>query len=136
MGLGHTRSQIFLPTFLPLCVAHLMARSECRPPAPKRGDLVAVVVSMCIKGLRLVTVRLPEKFSPIGLGTNRSSHIRVSTKFALRSVTKGRCSPHPPRRPSFVLSEPLFEGRPVGVVVALEGLTVRHGGAFKRRSGA
>jgi hypothetical protein len=28
MGLGHTRPQIFLPTLLPLCVAHLMARSE------------------------------------------------------------------------------------------------------------
>src|SRR5215211_2610252 len=27
MGLGHTRPQIFLPTLLPLCVAHLMARS-------------------------------------------------------------------------------------------------------------
>jgi hypothetical protein len=38
---------------------------------------------MCIKGLRLVTRQLPEKFSPIGLGTNRSLHIRVSPKFAL-----------------------------------------------------
>jgi hypothetical protein len=36
---------------------------------------------MCIKGLRLVTMQLPEKFSPIRLGTNRSSHIRVSRKF-------------------------------------------------------
>jgi hypothetical protein len=42
--------------------------------------LVAVVAPMCIKGLRLVTTQLPEKFSPIGEGTNRSSHIRVSRK--------------------------------------------------------
>jgi hypothetical protein len=33
---------------------------------------------MCIKRLRLVTMQLPEKFSPIGVGTNRSSHIRLS----------------------------------------------------------
>src|SRR5215208_2339016 len=51
-----------------------------RPPAPKRPDLVAVVAPMCIKGLRLVTMQLPEKFSPIALGTNGSSHIRVSWK--------------------------------------------------------
>jgi hypothetical protein len=55
-------------------------RPWCRPPAPKRGELVAVVAPMCIKGLRLVTVQLPEKFSPIGVGTNRSSHIRLSRK--------------------------------------------------------
>jgi hypothetical protein len=36
---------------------------------------------MCIKVLRLVTMQLPEKFSPIGVGTNRRSHIRVSRKF-------------------------------------------------------
>jgi hypothetical protein len=54
----------------------------CSPPAPKRSELVAVVAPMCIKGLRLVTAQLPEKFSPIGVGTNRSSHIRVSQKFS------------------------------------------------------
>src|SRR5215208_5783685 len=52
----------------------------CSPLAPKRDELVAVVAPMCIKGLRLVTMQLPEKFSPIGEGTNRSSHIRVSRK--------------------------------------------------------
>src|SRR5215208_3736723 len=57
-------------------------RPWCSPPALKRGDLVAVVAPFCIKGLRLVTMQLPEKFSPIGVGTNRTSHIRVSRKFA------------------------------------------------------
>src|SRR5215208_702861 len=57
-------------------------RPWCSPPAPKRSDLVAVVAPFCIKGLRLVTMQLPEKFSPIGVGTNRSSHIRLSRKFA------------------------------------------------------
>src|SRR5215216_4839115 len=57
-------------------------RPWCSSPAPKRGDLVAVVAPMCIKWFRLVTMQLPEKFSPIGLGTNRSSHIRLSRKFA------------------------------------------------------
>jgi hypothetical protein len=45
---------------------------------------------MCIKGLRLVTMLLPEKFSPIGLRTNRSSHIRVSAKFALMEFSEVR----------------------------------------------
>jgi len=45
---------------------------------------------MCIKGLRLVTMLLPEKFSPIGLRTNRSSHIRVSGKFALMEFSEVR----------------------------------------------
>src|SRR4030095_1125185 len=53
-------------------------RPYCTPPAPKRPDLVAVVAPLCIKELRLVTIQLPEKFSPIGVGTNRSSHIRLS----------------------------------------------------------
>src|SRR5215218_7949676 len=57
-------------------------RRWCSPPAPKRGDLVAIVAPMCIKGLRLVTMQLAEKFSPVGVGTNRSSHIRLSRKFA------------------------------------------------------
>jgi hypothetical protein len=33
-------------------------------------DLVGFVAPSCIKGLRLVTAQLPEKFSPVGLGTN------------------------------------------------------------------
>jgi hypothetical protein len=37
---------------------------------------------MCIKVLRLITMQLPENFSPIGVGTNGSSHIRVSANFA------------------------------------------------------
>ena len=64
----------------------------CRPPAPKRSDLVAVVAPMCIKGLRLVTIQLPEKFSPIGVGTNRSSHIRRSRKYAQLRSYIGRYS--------------------------------------------
>ena len=43
---------------------------------------------MCIKGLRLATMQLPEKFSLIGVGTNRSSHIRVSANFPLMSSRK------------------------------------------------
>src|SRR5215203_6556109 len=54
----------------------------CAPLGSKHPDLVAVVAPMCIKGLRLVTMQLPEKFSAIVLGTNRSSHIRVSANFA------------------------------------------------------
>src|SRR5215207_6011662 len=64
----------------------------CSPRAPKRSDLVAVVAPVCIKGLRLVTIQLPEKFSPIGLRTNRSSHIRVSQKFALTEFSQVRLS--------------------------------------------
>src|SRR5215203_2808968 len=41
--------------------------------ASKRSDLVAVVAPLCIKGLRLVTMQLPEKFSPIGPGLYRTS---------------------------------------------------------------
>src|SRR5918993_2900595 len=54
----------------------------CTPLGSKHPDLVAVVAPMGIKVLRLVTMQLPEKFSPIGVGTNRSSHIRPSGKFA------------------------------------------------------
>ena len=42
MGLGHNRPQIFLPTLLPLCVAHLMARSAHIPPYLARGELWVV----------------------------------------------------------------------------------------------
>jgi hypothetical protein len=45
---------------------------------------------MCIKGLRLVTMQLPEKFLPIGLGTNRSSHIRLSARFVLTEFSAVR----------------------------------------------
>ena len=45
----------------------------CTRLGSKRSDLVAVVAPMCIKGLHLVTVQLPKRFSPIGLGTNRTS---------------------------------------------------------------
>jgi hypothetical protein len=41
--------------------------------AAKRGDLVLFVAPTCIKGLRLVTVRLPENSQPIGPGFNRTS---------------------------------------------------------------
>jgi hypothetical protein len=40
----------------------------CPPSEPKRSDLVPFVAPLCIKGLRLVTVQLPEKCSPIGPG--------------------------------------------------------------------
>src|SRR5215208_3741833 len=48
-------------------------RHEGTPSGPKRPDLVAVVAPLCIKGLRRVTVQLPEKSSPIGPGTDRTS---------------------------------------------------------------
>ena len=38
----------------------------------KRGVWVPFVAPLCSKGLRLVTVRLPEKSSPIGPGLNRT----------------------------------------------------------------
>jgi hypothetical protein len=41
------------------------------PLGSNHSDLVAVVAPRCIKGLRLVTMQLPVKFSSIGLGTNR-----------------------------------------------------------------
>src|SRR5215212_7422785 len=55
-------------------------RPCCTPLGSKHPDLVAVIAPMCIKGLRLVTVQLPEKFSPIRPGTNRSSPERASRK--------------------------------------------------------
>ena len=67
-------------------------RPWCTPLGSKHLDLVAVVAPMCIKGLRLATMELPEKLSPIGLGTNRISHIRLSRKFELPAATKGCCS--------------------------------------------
>jgi hypothetical protein len=42
IGLGHIRPRIFLPTLLPLCVAHLMARSAHIPPYLARGELWVV----------------------------------------------------------------------------------------------
>jgi hypothetical protein len=38
-----------------------------------RSDLVPFVAPICIKGLRLVTVQLPKRSSPIGPGINRTS---------------------------------------------------------------
>src|SRR5215212_8107846 len=52
----------------------------CRPQAPKRSELVAVVASMCIKGLRLVTMQLPEKFSPISIRRSSVAFIRYSSR--------------------------------------------------------
>src|SRR5215212_7448547 len=46
---------------------------EGTPLASKRSDLVPFVAPICIKGMRLVTVQLPEKSSPIGPGINRTS---------------------------------------------------------------
>jgi hypothetical protein len=39
----------------------------------KRTYQVAFVAPLCIKGLRLVTLQLPENFSPIGPGLRRTS---------------------------------------------------------------
>src|SRR5215211_7793635 len=44
---------------------------EGTPLASKSADLVPFVAPICIKGLRLVTARLPEKSSPIGPGLNQ-----------------------------------------------------------------
>jgi hypothetical protein len=38
IGLGHIRPRIFLPTLLPLCVAHLMARSAHIPPTSREAN--------------------------------------------------------------------------------------------------
>src|SRR4051794_31097033 len=48
-------------------------RPCCTPLTSKRSDLVLFVAPLCIKGLRLVTMQLPEKFSPIGPVLNRTS---------------------------------------------------------------
>ena len=63
-------------------------RPCCTPLGSKHSDLVAVVAPMCIKRLRLVTVQLPEKFSPIGPGTQRTSPRRSSTKFAYQALRR------------------------------------------------
>jgi hypothetical protein len=52
-------------------------RPCCSPSAPKRSDLVLFVAPLCIKGLRLVTARVPEKSSPIGPGLNQLPLLRV-----------------------------------------------------------
>src|SRR5215208_3363077 len=49
-----------------------------------RSNLVPFVAPIYIKGLRLVTVQLPEKSSSIGPGINRTSPLRSSRKFALK----------------------------------------------------
>ncbi len=63
-------------------------KSRCRPG---RRSLVAVVAPMYIKGLRLLTARLPENSCAIGTGLNRTSPARCSQKkFArARSATEG-----------------------------------------------
>src|SRR5215208_6085185 len=68
----------------PLCSGRPLTIEPGAPLWGQNGsDLIAVVAPFCIKGLRLVPMQLPEKFSPTGLGTNQSSHIRVSRKFVL-----------------------------------------------------
>src|SRR5215207_11642868 len=54
----------------------------CTPLGLKHPDLVAVVAPICIKKLRLVTMQLPEKFSPIGAGLKANFALRSSRKFA------------------------------------------------------
>jgi hypothetical protein len=77
----------------PLCSGRPLTIEPGAPLWGQNGsDLIAVVAPFCIKGLRLVTMQLPEKFSPIGLGTNQSSHIRVSAKFALTEFSQVRQS--------------------------------------------
>src|SRR5215217_4142189 len=56
-------------------------RPGSTPLASKRSDLVAVVTPFCIKGLRLATVQLPDKCSPMGPDLNRPSANRVSRTF-------------------------------------------------------
>src|SRR5215213_2302114 len=56
-------------------------RPCCSPLGPKRPDLVPFVAPLCIEELRLVTVQLPEKCSPMGLGLNRHSPFPNSRKF-------------------------------------------------------
>jgi hypothetical protein len=59
------------------------------PSASKRSDLVAVVAPLRIKESRLVTMQLPEKFSPIGPGLNRTSPLRSSKKFRNTPAAEG-----------------------------------------------
>jgi hypothetical protein len=76
-------------------------RPCCSPSAPKRGDLVLFVAPPCIKGLRLVTARLPEKSSPIGPGLNQLPLLRVLRSSATersRKLTAYRAMLDPPRR--------------------------------------
>jgi hypothetical protein len=46
----------------------LRARYGGASSGSERRDLVAFVAPLCSKALRLVTLQLPEKFSPIGPG--------------------------------------------------------------------
>ena len=76
-------------------------RPCCSPSAPKRGDLVLFVAPFCIKGLRLVTVRLPEKSSPIGPGRNQLPLLRVLQSSATersRKLTAYGAMLDPPQR--------------------------------------
>jgi hypothetical protein len=51
----------------------------------KRTYQVAFVATLCIKGWRLVTLQLPENFSPTGPGLDRTSQVRRSRKSATAS---------------------------------------------------
>src|SRR5215211_1691866 len=51
------------------------------PLGSKPGDFVPLVASSCIKGLRLVTVQLPEKFLRHRIRLLRSSHTTCSAKY-------------------------------------------------------
>src|SRR5215217_1872623 len=69
----------------------------------KRSDLVAVVAPMCIKGLRLVTVQLPEKSWPFGPALNElrpngvlgSSQVLASSARELQEMERFLSSPWP-----------------------------------------
>src|SRR5687767_6294134 len=50
----------------------------CYPPSwSKRSDLAPFVAPLCIKGLRLVTVRLPEKSCTVGQGEAMFPELRL-----------------------------------------------------------
>src|SRR5215203_2474188 len=97
-------------------------------PAPNRGNLVAVVAPMCIKGLRLVTMQLPEKFSPIGAGP---TELRIFGFLGSSSALSRRAAVLPILPAALFVFEPLFKRRPVGHLIAFESLSVGHGGAFE-----
>ena len=77
-------------------------RPCCSPSAPKRSDLVLFVAPLCIKELRLVTARVPEKSSPFfGPGLNQLPLLRVLRSSATersRKLTAYGVMLDPPRR--------------------------------------
>src|SRR5215218_2736762 len=73
-------------------------RPCCTPLGSKYPDLVAAVAPLCIKWLRLVTVQLPENFSPIGPGpTELCLHgvLRSSAFIQNEGVGKGPAQARP-----------------------------------------